>query len=225
VQYAFEAVNRGSATIGITGTDCVVLAVEKNSVAKLQDPRTIRRIQRLDEHLMLTFAGLQADARVLIDKARLECQSFRFNYEDAPSIEYIARFMAETQQKYTQKGGVRPFGISTFLTGFENGAPHLYMTEPSGAFGEWKANAIGKKSKELLEFLEKKYSTGLTQSESIRLAIETLLEVVESEKSIELVVIKAGNVTENVSEADIASIVAVINAEKEEAEAAKKDKK
>jgi len=99
------------------------------------------------------------------------------------------------------------------------------MTEPSGAFGEWKANAIGKKSKELLEFLEKKYSTGLTQSESIRLAIETLLEVVESEKSIELVVIKAGNVTENVSEADIASIVAVINAEKEEAEAAKKGKK
>lgn len=225
MQYAFEAVNRGSATIGITGTDCVVLAVEKNSVAKLQDPRTIRKIQRLDEHLMLTFAGLQADARVLIDKARLECQSFRFNYEDAPSIEYIARFMAETQQKYTQKGGVRPFGISTFLTGFENGAPHLYMTEPSGAFGEWKANAIGKKSKELLEFLEKKYSTGLTQSESIRLAIETLLEVVESEKSIELVVIKAGNVTENVSEADIASIVAVINAEKEEAEAAKKGKK
>lgn len=58
VQYAFEAVNRGSATIGVTGSDCIVLAVEKNSVAKLQDPRTIRKIQRIDEHLMLTFAGL-----------------------------------------------------------------------------------------------------------------------------------------------------------------------
>ena len=35
VQYAFEAVNRGSATIGIKGKDCVVLAVEKKPVQKL----------------------------------------------------------------------------------------------------------------------------------------------------------------------------------------------
>jgi len=126
VQYAFEAVNRGSATIALTGADCVILAVEKNNVQKLQDPRTIRKIQRVDEHLMMTFAGLQADARVMIDKVRLECQSFRFNYEDEPSCEYIARFMGETQQQYTQRGGVRPFGISTFLSGFFDGRPMLF---------------------------------------------------------------------------------------------------
>lgn len=96
VQYAFEAVNRGSATIAISGTDCIVMAVEKNNVQKLQDPRTIRKIQRVDEHLMLTFAGLQADARVMIDKVRMECQSFRFNYEDEPACEYVARFIGET---------------------------------------------------------------------------------------------------------------------------------
>lgn len=35
VQYAFEAVQRGSATLAIVGKDCVVLAVEKNAVDKL----------------------------------------------------------------------------------------------------------------------------------------------------------------------------------------------
>ena len=75
---------------------------------------------------MMTFAGLQADARVLIDKVRLECQSFRFQFEDEPSVEFIAKFTGETQQKYTQRGGVRPFGISTFLSGFTDGRPVLY---------------------------------------------------------------------------------------------------
>lgn len=135
VQYAFEAVNRGSATIAVTGSDCIIMAVEKMAIAKLQDPRTIRKIQRVDEHIMMTFAGLQADARILIDKVRMECQSFRFNYEDAPSVEYMAKYMAQVQQKYTQSGGVRPFGISAFLTGFNDGRPQLFQTEPSGAVG------------------------------------------------------------------------------------------
>lgn len=222
VQYAFEAVNRGSATIAIVGNDCVVLAVEKNTVAKLQDARTIRKIQRVDEHLMCTFAGLQADARILIDKVRLECQSFRFQYEDTPAVEYIARFCGETQQKYTQRGGTRPFGVSTFLTGFADGKPQLFQTEPSGAVGQWKASAIGKKSKELREFLEGKYADGLNQQGTMRLAIETLLEVVESEKNIELCIVKPGNVSEMVSEARIQAVVAEIVAEKEAREEEKR---
>lgn len=191
------------------------MAVEKNTVAKLQDPRTIRKIQRVDDHLMITFAGLQADARVLIDKARFEAQSYRFNYEDPPSIEYIARFMAETQQKFTQKGGVRPFGVSTFLTGFEDAAPQLFLTEPSGALSQWKASAIGKKSKELKEFLEEKYEDGLDIDQATRLAIETLLEVVESPKNIEINVVKANNVSEDIDAEKIQAVVAQINKEKE----------
>lgn len=58
VQYAFEAVNRGSATIGVKGKDTVILAVEKKTVAVLQDARTIRKIHEIDNHILLTFAGL-----------------------------------------------------------------------------------------------------------------------------------------------------------------------
>ena len=170
---------------------------------------------------MITFAGLQADARVLIDKARLECQSFRFTYEDAPSIEYVSRFIAQTQQKYTQKGGVRPFGISTFIAGFEGGVPHFYQTEPSGAMSEWKANAIGKKSKELREYMEKHFKDGLTQDQSVRLGLETMLEVVESAKSIECCVMKPDGTSEMINEQTLDGICKSIEAEKEAAEAAK----
>ena len=58
----------------------------------------MKKIVKIDNHIMATFAGLQADARVLIDKARVESQSFRFNLEDEPTVEYVAKSIAETKQ-------------------------------------------------------------------------------------------------------------------------------
>lgn len=221
VQYAFEAVNRGSATVGIKGGNCVVLAVEKKSTAALQDAHTIRKILQIDEHIMLTFAGLQADARVLVDKARLECQSFRFNFEDEPTLEYIARFVAETQQSYTQKGGVRPFGISTFMVGYEGKEPKLYVTEPSGAYSLWKANAIGRNSKTLREYLEKNHTDGLSNDDTIRLAVETLMEVVESSKNIEICIMTGAKKFQLLEDAAIEKIVKEIEKKREEEAASK----
>ena len=42
-------------------------------------------------------------------------------------------------QRYTQRQGARPFGISTLVAGFdEDGTPHLFQTEPAGTYQEWK---------------------------------------------------------------------------------------
>lgn len=69
-----------------------------------------------------------------------------------------------------------------------DGKPKLYQTEPSGAYNEWKANAIGRNASNLREFLEKKWEPEMGNKEAIKLSIETLLEVVEDAKNIEICV-------------------------------------
>ena len=178
VEYAMEAVKRGAAVVGVRTKDSVILAVERRTTAKLQDSRSVRKLLPLDENITLAFAGLNADARVLIDKARMQCQSYRLSQEVAPSVEIIARYIAEVQQKYTQRGGRRPFGIATFLAGFgEDGSPQLWQTDPSGMYTSWKANATGRSMKELREFLEKHYKPDASTEEGVKLSIMTLMEV------------------------------------------------
>merc|ERR1739845_286030 len=71
------------------------------------------------------------------------------------TLEYITRHVASLKQRYTQSNGRRPFGISCLITGFDyDGTARLYQTDPSGTYHEWKANAIGRNSKTVREFLE-----------------------------------------------------------------------
>ncbi|KAI8574944.1 hypothetical protein K450DRAFT_264006 [Umbelopsis ramanniana AG] len=225
VEYASEAVRKGTCAVGVRGKDVVVLGVEKKSVLKLQDPRTVRKVCMLDDHVCLAFAGLSADARVLIKQARIECQSHRLTVEDPVSIEYITRFIAKLQQRYTQMPGVRPFGISTLIAGFDSdNKPKLFMTEPSGIDTAWKANAIGRSSKTVREFLEKNYQNDMEQRDSIKLAIKSLLEVVQTgAKNIEIAVMTDDKKVRNLEVEEVEEIVAEIEKEKEE-EAEKKKK-
>eukprot|EP00953_Heterococcus_sp_UTEX-ZZ885_P042494 21585-Heterococcus_DN1.PRE.2 len=135
----------------------------------------------------------------------------------------MARFIARTQQKYTQRGGMRPFGVSCMLAGFgTDGAPQLYQTDPAGTYSEWKANAIGgKSSKNMREFLEKNCEDGMSESQAIKLCVKALLEVVDSgAKNMEICLIRRDQAIEMLSEEGLDAVVQQIEVEAEEAKAA-----
>ncbi|KAJ3328365.1 Proteasome subunit alpha type-4 [Blyttiomyces sp. JEL0837] len=223
VEYAVEAVRKGNCAVGVRGEKIVVLGVEKKSALKLQDPRTVRKIAMLDDHVCMAFAGLTADGRVLINKARIECQSHRLTVEDPVSIEYITRYIAGIQQKYTQSGGVRPFGISTLIIGFDSDkVPKLYQTDPSGIYSAWKANAIGRSSKTVREFLEKNYKENMSDQETIKLAIRSLLEIVQTgAKNIEIACMGPDEKLKVLEAEEVEQLVSVIEAENAAEAAAK----
>ncbi|XP_018415575.1 PREDICTED: proteasome subunit alpha type-7 isoform X1 [Nanorana parkeri] len=245
VEYAQEAVKKGSTAVGVRGKEIVVLGVEKKSVAKLQDERTVRKICALDDNVFMafaanvslwnaiervvSFAGLTADARIVINRARVECQSHRLTVEDPVTVEYITRYIASLKQRYTQSNGRRPFGISALIVGFDfDGTPRLYQTDPSGTYHAWKANAIGRGAKSVREYLEKHYTEEAIETDdlTIKLVIKALLEVIVQSggKNIELAVMRRDQPLKILSPDEIERYVAEIEKEKEENEK-KKPKK
>ncbi|KAG5438799.1 hypothetical protein PCANB_002519 [Pneumocystis canis] len=225
VEYGQEAVKKGSTCVAVKGKDVVVLGVEKKTALKLQDTRTAKKIGIIDHHVYLAFAGLNADARILLDKARTEAQNHRLTIEDPVTVEYITKYIAGVKQKYTQSGGVRPFGVSTLIVGFDpyDTVPRLYQTEPSGIYTAWKANAIGRSSKTVREFLETNFKENMERSQAIKITIKSLLEVIQTEaKNIEIAVMEPGKKIEFLSVDEIDTLIKEISLEKEQETARKK---
>ncbi|KAJ3925288.1 MAG: proteasome subunit-domain-containing protein, partial [Lentinula lateritia] len=102
------------------GKDDVVLIVEKKSVLQLQDPRTVRKVAMLDDHICLTFAGLTADGRVLIDKARIECQSHRLTVLEYETFKHLLASDVEgrvqLQKLVDMKKWIGTSGFASFIS-------------------------------------------------------------------------------------------------------------
>ena len=60
-----------------------------------------------------------------------------------------------------ESGGVRPFGVSLLMAGYDDNGPQLYQIDPSGSYFAWKASAIGKNMVNAKTFLEKRYRQAL----------------------------------------------------------------
>jgi len=174
VEYAREAVKRGTTTVGVKFKDGVVLIVDKRLSSKLIEPESIEKIFKIDSHIGCATSGLVADARALVDRARIECQVNTFNYGEDLALESLVKKICDFKQSYTQYGGVRPFGTAMLIAGIDAAGPHLYETDPSGAMMAYKAGGIGAGRNEVMEVFEKDFKENMTQNQAISLGLKAL---------------------------------------------------
>jgi proteasome alpha subunit len=179
VQYAQEAVKKGLTALGIKVNEGVVLAAEKRLRSKLVEETSIEKIFQIDEHIGAAASGLIADARVLIDQARIEAQINRLRFDEPISVQTLARRIGDIKQLYTQHGGVRPFGVRLLIGGVDEGSPKLFETDPSGVVAAYKSQAIGGGAQTVVEFLEGRYSEDLPMEGAVQLAVEALSRVID----------------------------------------------
>ncbi|MFC7072085.1 archaeal proteasome endopeptidase complex subunit alpha [Halovenus rubra] len=177
VEYAREAVKRGTASIGVRTTDGVVLAVDKRIRSPLMERDSVEKIHKADDHIGIASAGHVADARQLIDFARRRTQINELRYGEPIAVETLTKEVTDYIQQYTQVGGARPFGVALIIAGIADGEPKLYETDPSGTPYEWKALAVGSDRGDIREYLEEHYDEDADLDGGIELALEGLASV------------------------------------------------
>ena len=181
VEYAREAVKRGTASVGVRTTDGVVLAADRHARSPLIERDSIEKIHEIDDHVGVASAGHVADARQLIDVARRQAQVNRLRYDEPASVESLTKEVTDYIQQYTQTGGARPFGVALLVAGIEDGEPRLFETDPSGTPYEWQAVAIGGSREDIQNYLEEEYTDEMDLEGGIELALRALASVNEEE--------------------------------------------
>jgi proteasome alpha subunit len=174
VEYAREAVERGSASVGVRTADGVVLAADRQARSRLVEEESIEKIHSVDDHVGVATAGHVADARQLVDFARRQAQVEQLRYDEPIGVETLTKRVTDHVQQYTQTGGARPFGVALLVGGVEDGRPRLFEADPSGTPYEWKAVAVGGGQKDIQQHLEDEYDPDMDLAAGIDLALEAL---------------------------------------------------
>lgn len=179
VEYAEKIVKLGSSCIGLLCKDGVVLVTDRRIRDKLITPESATKIHEIDEHIIVTSAGIFADVRILVDHAQVLAQQNRITYGSPIEPVEIIKAIADKKQMFTQYGGARPFGVSIMLAGAKGGAAHLYTSDVYGNYYSYKANAIGENDEKIKEILRSDFDEEMSIDEGIKFALKIFKDLLE----------------------------------------------
>ncbi|KAI8544763.1 hypothetical protein RHMOL_Rhmol08G0320200 [Rhododendron molle] len=182
VEYAIEAIKLGSTAIGLKTKEGVVLAVEKRITSPLLEPSSVEKIMEIDDHIGCAMSGLIADARTLVEHARVETQNHRFSYGEPMTVESTTQALCDLALRFgegDEESMSRPFGVSLLIAGHDENGPSLYYTDPSGTFWQCNAKAIGSGSEGADSSLQEQYNKDITLKEAETIALSILKQVME----------------------------------------------
>ena len=181
VEYALEAVRRGTLAVAAKSKDSVVLAAQIKVPSKLMDADSIDKLFQVDEHIGVAISGLHADSRMLINYARVQAQSFRLTYDEPVRLNMLVKTLADICQNYTQFGGIRPFGCALFFIAVDASGPQIYTTSPSGIYRSFKSYALGSGEASARDYLKSNYKLDLNFDALIKLVLNALKESIDEE--------------------------------------------
>ena len=168
------------------------------SSSPLLENSSVEKVQEVDAHVGVAISGLAADARSLVDHARVEAASHRFTYDEPLRVESLTQSICDLKMSFGEGGDdededeegeggggrkkakmSRPFGVSLLVAGCDARGPQLYCTDPSGTYVAWDAQAIGNGSEAARTILQERYAKAMTLDAAAALIVRVLSETME----------------------------------------------
>lgn len=204
VEYAKEAVKRGTTCIGMVFKDSVLLATIRPTIA-LMIPTSVEKIFQVDDHAGAVAAGYLADARFLVNQARVRSQVHKITYEEPIDMWSLAKVVGDRMQVSTLYAGLRPFGVSFLIGGTDKTGAHLIETDPSGMLYEWQAYAIGRGAILANKIFKQKWRPNMNEKDTVRLAYDVInkTEKEKKESSIDMAIVRKDSKFRKLTEEDI----------------------
>src|SRR6266511_498761 len=189
VDYALQAVSRGSTTLGLKTKDFAVLTSQVKPTRPLMEPA--EKVFVVDDHIGATGSGYIGDVTTLLDQLRVAAQRHRLVYDEPIDVGTLSRNLSEYLHEFTMYA-VRPFGASIIVAGVDDLGVQLIQVDPSGTTFKGSAFAIGQSSDEALETIVKGYRPDLQVEEAVALATQAIEGVNGGATQIEHGVVTAG---------------------------------
>lgn len=192
LDYAMKAVEQGWTTLGMQVKEGIIVASEKKIISKLQIPSSLEKISKISDKVMVGYSGLLADARSLIDHARVEAANHWFVYNEEMPMESLAMSVCELALSFAEKPKKkrddeeskrkisRPFGCALLLAGLDkDNKPVLLRNDPSGNYSRFKACCIGAGGENGMLTLSETYDENMSLEKAINLAGRVIKENME----------------------------------------------
>lgn len=137
VEYSLEAIKLGSTAIGVTTSSGTILGVEKRITSTLLETSSVEKVVEIDRHIGCAMSGLQADARSMVEHARVTSQSHAFHFNEAIGVESCTQAICDLALRFGESASgeeeesimSRPFGVALLIAGYDEEGPSLYVAE------------------------------------------------------------------------------------------------
>lgn len=112
----------------------MILGVEKRVTSTLLEASSVEKIVEIDQHIGCAMSGLQADARSLVEHARVECQNHAFHYSEPLRVDSCTQAICDLALRFGESGDEeesvmsRPFGVALLIAGYDEDGPQLYVS-------------------------------------------------------------------------------------------------